>query len=57
MRNVHPDDGLLAEALDWIDRPLTCTKQFVGWDTNLSGLVEVDLLVDSQGPDDHHLVT
>lgn len=57
MRNVHPDDGLLAEALDWIDRPLICTKQFVGWDTNLSGLVEVGLLVDSQGPDGHHLVT
>ena len=57
MRNAHPDNGLFAEALDWMGHLLIPAGGSVGCDTNLSGVVEIGLPVDPQGPDGYNPVT
>jgi len=56
MRNIHPNDTLLAEALGRWD-----IRQYLlkigGRDTNLLSFMTVALLVSSQGPDRYRLAT
>jgi len=57
MRNTHPDDGFLAEALDLEDYLLTSARELVRCSANLPDAVGVGLPINYQCPDGHSLAT